>query len=191
MSKINLISDVNLEKLKIKRRNFLMMFTAGVVLAALVIVALLLQGYKWVRQGSLEKTEEKIASTMTELDGYRDIETTILNIETGLKAIEDIESKEHKWSLFLPHLEKAIPSDVQFTSLSQNGNTFQASAVGRNISSVGRTIYALEEYKYKDPKTNEEKSLFGNTSISGYTKDKKKGTVSFEVSFDMKEGALW
>lgn len=191
MSKINLISEVNLEKLKIKKRNFLVMYFAIVVLVVLLAATLLLQGYKWVRNNGLKNTNEKIAATKGELEEYKGIENTIVNIETGLKAIESIESNEHQWSLFLPQLEKVTPSDVQFTSLSQNGSTFQASATGRSISSVGRTINALEEYKYKNPSTNVEANLFHNVSVTGYTKDKKKGTVTFQVSFDMEEGALW
>jgi len=191
MSNINLISEVNLEKLKVKKRNFVVMFAAIVVLTVLVVVTLLLQGYKWVRGTSLKNTEQKVTETRGELEQYKDIETTIVNIETGLKAIEDIEGNEHKWSLFLPHLEKATPFDVQFTSLNQNGRTFTSNALGRSVASIGRTVYALEEYKYKDSKTGEERKLFGNVNISGYSKDKKKGTVSFDVSFDMEDSAIW
>jgi len=191
MSNINLISEVNVKKLKAKKRNFLVLFTAVIILSALVFVTLALQGYKWVRNRSLDQTNKNIANVRSELENYKDLETTIVNIETGLKAIDAVEGSEHKWSLFLPHLEKATPSDVQFVSLNQEGNTFKASALGKNVASVGRTVYALEEYKYKDSETGETKSLFNNVVISGYTKDKKDGSISFEVSFDMEEDAIW
>lgn len=191
MSNINLISEVNIQKLKAKKRNFLIVFTAVIILSVLVFLTLVLQGYKWVRNRSLDQTNKNIAGVRSELEGYKDIEVTVKNIETGLKAIDTIESSEHKWSFFLPHLEKATPADVQFTSLSQDGNTFEASAVGKNVASVGRAIFALESYRFKDSQTSEERNLFTNAVVSGYTKDKKKGTVSFKITFDMEEGVLW
>lgn len=190
MAKINLAPDVRLEKLKIKRRNFIVTISAIVTLGVMVIFILILQGYRLSQVYSLDQTKKKIASTQDELKSYKDIEDMVVNIEQGIKAVNEIEKNEPKWSKFMPVLEKVTPNDVRFTELSIEGNKFTAKADGRYVSSIARIIKSLENYEYKDtPEAEKGKKLFTNVDVKGY--DSKDGLVNFDITFEMEQGVLW
>ena len=191
MSKINLAPDVRLEKLKIKRRNFMVTMGAIIVLGAMVVFILILQGYRWSRVYSLDQTKKKITNTQDELKSYKDIEDMVINIEQGTRAVKEIESKIPKWSLFLPVLEQVTPNDIRFTEFSNEGNKFSAKVQGKQVSSVARLIKSLENYEYKtspDAKTGEK--IFKNVNVESYTKEKA-DMIDFEIEFEMEQGVLW
>lgn len=190
MTKINLAPDVRQDKLKLKRRNFMVTLIAVILLVVTIVFILLLQGYRLSRVYSLDQTKKKIESTKTELKKYKDIEDMVVNIEQGLKAINDIENSEPKWSQFLPVLEKVTPNDIRFTELSVENKEFTAKAEGRSISSIARIIKSLENYEHKaseDAKTGTK--LFKNVIVEGY--EIKNGAVNFNISFEMEENILW
>ncbi len=190
MAKINLMPDVKQERIKTKRRNFFVTITAIVILAATILALIVMQGYKWALDYNLARTKEDISRTNDELKNYADIEQTVTNIEQGLQAINQVSSSEPRWSLFLPQLEKVTPNDVQYTQFSQEGNTFKASAVGKSVVSIARTIKALENYTYQKDKSSQRQKLFNNVVVTGYSKDEN-GNVKFDISFDLKQGVLW
>ncbi len=185
MTKINLAPDVRLDKLKTKRRNFMVTITAIIILAGMVAFILVLQGYKWSKIYLLDQTKKKIASTNDELKGYKDIEDMVVNIEQGTKAINNIEQSEPKWSRFFPVLEKVTPNDVQFLSLSQTDNKFTAQIKGRQLYSIPRLMNTLDSYK--DEKTG--RNLFKNVSVTSYSASGD--AIDFSISFEMEQGILW
>lgn len=190
MGKINLVSDIRLEKIKLKRRKFVVTVSAVLILGVMLVFVLLLQGYKWSRVYVLDSTKKKIAATDGELAKYKDIEDMVVNIEHGLQAVKNIESSEPKWSKFLPILEQVTPNDIRFTEFTQTGNTFTAQAQGRSVQSIARVIKSLENYEYKeniDAKVG--KKLFKNVNVDGY--DLKGKEVNFSISFEMEQGVLW
>ncbi|RJO61581.1 hypothetical protein C4544_02505 [candidate division WS5 bacterium] len=196
MTKINLAPEVRQEKIKTKKRNFFVTMTAVLVIAAVLIFILILQGYRWSRVYSLDRTKEKIASTQDELKGYKDIEEMVINIEKGLKAVEEIESNQPKWSKFVPVLEQVTPNDIKFVELSMDGNKFTAKAEGKQVQSIARAIKSLEDYKYQEKKegvsessAKEGRLLFTNVNVDGY---KAGGSgVEFEMTFEVEQGVLW
>lgn len=191
MSKINLAPDVRLEKLKIKRRNFIVTMSAIVTLGVMVIFILILQGYRWSRVYSLDQTKKKIANTQDELKSYKDIEDMVINIEQGTKAVKEIDSSTPKWSLFLPILEQVTPNDVRFTEFSNEGNNFTAKVQGKQVVSIARLIKSLENYEYKtSPDVQTGQKLFKNIEVDGYTKNSS-NMVDFEITFEMEQGILW
>lgn len=186
MAKINLAPDVRLDKLKTKRRNFIVTMAAIVVLGIMVVFILILQGYKWSKMYSLDQTKKKIASTQDELKGYKDIEDMVINIEQGTKAVNEIEKAEPKWSKFFPVLQQLTPNDIRFTDLSNDGNKFTARLQGQQVTSIARVINSLEGYK--DQATG--KNLFKNVNVDGYTLNDK-NQVEFNMTFEMEPGVLW
>ncbi len=190
MSKINLMPDVKQEKIKTKRRNFFVTIAAMAILAITILALLVLQGYKWALDYNLSRTKQDIASTNDELKNYADIERIVDDINQGLAAINQVQAQEPKWSLFLPQLEKVTPNDIQYTQFSQNGNTFKASAVGKNVVSIARAIKALDDYNYQQSGNNQNQKLFNNVVVTGYDQGTN-GNVKFDISFDLKQGVLW
>lgn len=204
MSKINLVPDFRLEKIKTKRRNFLITFFSAITIIIMVVLVVLLQSLQYVQKYNLERTEKDISKTKDELKEYSDIESMVINIEQGLKAIDEMSKSESKWSLFLPELEKITPNDIRFSDFNQEGTTFKARAEGQNITSLARLIKSLETYKYVKPETpstpdasneqtvqNQGKALFKNIVVTGYTKEGSDNFIKFEISFELEEGILW
>lgn len=190
MSKINLAPDVRLEKLKIKRRNFIVTMSAIVILGIMVIFILILQGYRWSRVYSLDQTKKKIASTQDELKSYKDIEDMVINIEQGIKAINEIENGEPKWSKFFPVLEQVIPNDIRFVELNQDGYKFTGKVQGRQIYSIARLIKSLEGYQYNNKQEGAEgEKLFKNVDVKEY--NIKDNLVEFDITFEIEQGVLW
>jgi Tfp pilus assembly protein PilN len=191
MTKINLAPDVRQDKLRTKRRNFFVTMGAIIVVGVTLLFILGLQGYKWSRVYSLNQTNKKIKSTQDELKSYKDIEEMVINIEQGIKAVDEIERSEPKWSKFLPVLEQVTPNDVRFTELSVDGNKFTAKAEGRQVYSIARVIKSLENYEYKtSPDDKKGRKLFKNIEVDGYTKGDG-GLVNFDITFEMEQGILW
>lgn len=191
MAKINLAPDIRLEKLKHKRRNFYVTIGGIIFVGALILFILILQGYRWSQVYSLDQTKKKISSTDDELKSYKDIEDMAVNIEQGLKAINDVEKSQPKWSLFLPALERATPNDIKFSELSNDGYKFTAKAQGKYVYSIARLIKSLEGYKYKSsPDDQTGKKLFKNVNVDGYTVNDQ-GLVDFDITFEMEQGVLW
>lgn len=190
MAKINLAPDVRLEKLKIKKRNFIVTMGAIVTLGIMVIFILIMQGYRWSRVYSLDQTRKKIENTKEELKSYKDIEDMVINIEQGIKAVNEIDKTEPRWTKFMPVLENITPNDVRFTEFSIDGDKFSAKAEGRYIQSIARVIKSLENYEYKESPTAESgKKLFKNVNVDGY--DSQGGLVNFDITFEMEQGILW
>lgn len=192
MSKINLVPDIRVEKIKTKRRNFVVTFFAIIIIVVLVTTLVILQGYRVFQKVSLDSTNKNIVQTKEELKEYAGLEKTITNIEQGLKAVDDISKNEPRWSLFLPQLEKATPNDIKFTGFTQEGTAFKASVSGQKVVSIARLIKSLESYEFKKNEGDEEnKKLFKNVTITGYTRDAESGLLTAEVSFELEGGLLW
>lgn len=193
MAKINLVPDVKLDKLKTKRRNFIVTVVAIVFLGVMIIFILILQGYRWSRVYSLDQTKKKIASTKDELKSYKDIEDMVTNIENGTKAVNEIERKEPKWSRFLPVLQQVTPNDIRFSEFEiRDNNQIHAKVQGRDIGSIGRLIKSLERYEHKaDPNDKKGKILFKNVDVKGYTTNDTSQLIEFDIDFEMEQGVLW
>lgn len=185
MGKINLVSDIRLEKIRLKKRNYIITMSAIFVLGFMFVFILALQGYRWSRVYSLDNTKKKIANTQDELKSYKDIEDMVINIEKGTQAINEIEASQPKWSEFLPILQEVTPQDIRFTEFDQSDRKFKAKAQGKSVESIARLIKSLEDYKYKKSGI----ALFKNVNVEGY--DNKSGFVEFEIVFEMEEGVLW
>lgn len=190
MGKINLAPDIRQEKIKLKKRNFYVTMAAILIVGATLLFILALQGYRFSKVYSLDQTKKKIANTKDELKSYKNIEDMVINIEQGIKAINEIERTEPKWSRFMPVLEQVTPNDVRFTEFSMDGNKFSAKATGKHIYSIARAIKSLENYEYKAaPEAKSGQKLFKNVNVDGY--DSKDGMVNFDITFEMEQGVLW
>lgn len=197
MSKINLMPEVKVEQIKIKRYNFMATFAAIIVLTIIALGVTILLGYKYILARDIKNTNADITALREELKGYQELEEMVVNIDQGLTSINEITLSQHQWSGFLSHLEKVTPNDIQFVDFSQEGMKFTATAKGKNVSSIGRLIQSLENYEVQAGSSEESNQaevsgskLFRAVDVDGYTKDVD-GTVDFSITFELQEGVLW
>jgi Tfp pilus assembly protein PilN len=147
MFDINLVPEVQSDKQQLAKKNTYATFTAvsiiGVTLAGLIILGSL----KVAADFSLNHTKNKIQEVGQESEQYKELEKAVLSLESGLLGIKDTLNGQNNWTLLLPHLEAATPSDVRYKSISIEGNTVIASLSGRNVDSIARFIDSYKAYQ--------------------------------------------
>jgi Tfp pilus assembly protein PilN len=181
--KINLIPEVKQEQQKLHKLNTTVTtaatFTGFIVLGVILTLAL----YNIFKTTQLSMVKKDIEKINQELEAYKDLEQTVATLENGLADIKQIFSGEAKWSKFFAELEKATPADIQFTSLSVNGETITVAMKGESVQSIDRFIKSFSEYKVND------QNLFNSVTVTGYTSDK--GAVTFNATMNLVGGVLW
>lgn len=179
MLSINLVPEVKKEQAKLKQIN-LTVTTVAIVVGCAILAAVLmigsLLGYRSARIASVGKDIEKVQG---ELVAYKDLEESVATLETGLADIKKIVSGGRNWTTFFEEIEKATPTDIQFTSFQISGNTVTAGLKGKDVRSIDRFIKSFSTYK--DAAGN---TMFANVVVDGYTAADN-GTVTFQAKFDV------
>ena len=181
--KINLVPEVKQEQLRIQKLNATT--TMAVTVAAFIVGSLIvcLSIYNIIRSTQISSTKKNIEKTNHELEAYRDLEETVISLETGLADAKKVINGGSKWSKFLTELEKVTPGDVQLTNLTIKGSDISATLSGKGVESIDRFIKSFSNYKVDN------KNLFTNVSVTGYTSEK--GNVKFQSKFTLAQGVLW
>ncbi len=183
MFKINLIPEVKQEQLKTQKINATI--TSVTILVAIImgVIVFGLLFYNVGRKAQLSMINGDITKINEELEPYKDLEATVMNLETGLKEIKQILVGGPKWTGFFDELEKVTPGDVQITSFDIKGNAITIDATGKEVKSIDRFVKSFSNYKVDD------KNLFSDVVVSGYTS--KEGDVTFQAKMNLVGGVLW
>lgn len=179
MSPINLVPEVKQEQVKIKKLNLSLDAVALVTGIILVSAVLLLSSMLGYRSTKLSSTNKKIEKIQEELLAYKELEESVVTLETGLAEIKGIIDGGKDWTAFFEDIEKATPSDIQFLNFSISGNSITAGLRGGEIKSIDRFIKSFSNYKDEDGN-----NLYGNVTVDGYSKEET-GQVSFQAKFDL------
>ncbi len=198
MSKINLIPEVKVEQIKLKKLNVTAVLSAIAVTAIMVFFSFIMLGYNFVLGQGIKNTESDINATKQEINQYTEIEEMVLNLNDGLVLVENLKASNHKWSYFLNHLEKITPSDIRFLQFAQEGSKITAKAEGKQVSAIGRLVKSIEDYESSidlaqassDKEENLKTKIFQNTQVNGYNRNTD-GTVEFTIIFELIEGLIW
>ena len=202
MFKINLVPEVKQQQQKAYRYNT-MATTAAIIVAIVVgVIVLVLLSYNLAKSRQLSNTNKDIASVKQSLEPYKELEQTVISLESGLTDIKQIINGGTKWSLFFTELEKATPADTQINSLDVKGSEITMDLTGKDVNSIDRFIKSFSSFKVKpDTETsfgsadiatdgNLGKNLFQNVNVSGYSA-KGDGKVIFQAKMSLVEGLLW
>lgn len=147
MFKINLVPEVQEEKVRSQKINSVATFASAGVVAICVITAAIMGGFYVVKNGELEDTKRAIASTEEEVGQFKDLEKTVLSLEQGLAGVKQILDGNNRWTKLLPHLEKATPSDIKFTKLTLSEGKVSADLEGQSVNSLARFVESYKKYK--------------------------------------------
>lgn len=178
MLNINLVPEVKKEQAKVKKTNVAVttvaFIVAGVLIAAILLLGSL-YGYRSARIAAVSKDITKIEG---ELKVYKDLEDSVVTLETGLKEIKQILTGGRDWTAFYEEIEKATPSDIQLVSLNVAGNSITVDVRGKDVKSIDRFIKSFSTYKTKDGV-----NMYANVVVDGYSTSGE--GVSFQAKFDM------
>lgn len=185
MSKINLIPEVRRQKLKLQQVNKTVTSLAvllGIILAAVIIGLSVYAGIIKAQTNSLDGKIEKVQDS---LDTMKDLEATVLNLETGLTDIKAIIAGAKDWGNLFSLLERYTPGDIQITNFTVNGSSVTMSLKGKSVEAIDRFIAS-----FSAAKDDNDQNCFSNVVVNGYTK-KGATEVVFSAALDLNEDAVW
>lgn len=183
MFKINLIPEVKQEQIKAKKINTTITTVTVIVVVIMGVIIFGLLFYNIGRKAQLSLVNKDIDKINTQLEPYKDLESTVVSLETGLKEIKQILTGGPKWAKFFDELEKVTPGDVQITKFDIKGSVISIDATGQDVKSIDRFVRSFSNYKVDD------KNLFSDVVVSGYTsKDSK---ITFQATMNLVGGVLW
>jgi hypothetical protein len=179
MQNINLVPEVKKDQARQTKVNVtvttIALVAGGVVLAVILLLGSLL-GYRTTMISSTNKNIDKIND---ELKPYKELEDSVATLENGLREIKAIVIGGRNWTTFYGDIEKATPTDIQFSTFKVTGNTVSADLVGKDVQSIDRFLKSFTSYKDANGD-----NMYTNLKVDGYS-TKDDGRVSFQVVFDV------
>lgn len=184
MSKINLIPEIKQEQIKIRKLNILSTSIAVVAGSIVFVVIIILLSFIAVQKAQINGVEKETNKVNDQLKAYKNLEETVITLERGLNEAKSVLNGGPRWTIFFAELEKATPGDIQINNFSIQDNAISLSLTGKNVESIDRFIKSFSNYKL------EEKNLFSNIVVNGFTKpDANK--VNFQATLNLEKGILW
>jgi Tfp pilus assembly protein PilN len=182
--KINLVPEVKQEQIKIAKINMIVTSIATIVGILLAAVVLILITYNLGIKAQISRIDSDTRKINQELEAYKDLEQTVISLETGLREIKSVLSGGAKWTNLMGELEKATPADIVVNSFAISGQDINMELTGREVKSIDRFLKSFSSYSVKDQK------VFTDVAVNGYNK-KDDGTVSFSSKMKLTGGLLW
>lgn len=147
MFRINLVPEIQEQKQKLSRINYTTTVVAiicgGITAAVLIFLGSMLIANK----AGIASAEKKITSLNNQLLEYKELEENVLSLENGLAGAKAIIDGSNRWTLLLPHIEKATPADIKFTKLALKDDLITASLTGRDVNSLARFVESFKSYE--------------------------------------------
>lgn len=185
MFDINLVPEVQKQKQVLARRNTYAT-VGGIAIVGIMVAVLAVMGtLKVAANLSLKNTQNNIDEVKAESGQYKELEETVLSLESGLAGIKSTLDGQNNWTVLLPHLEAATPNDVRYTSLGIQNGVVTAQLNGRTVESLARFIQSYENYKVvvlsgTGPSQEEVKFTLDGKNV-GATKVKSNGSWIFAL----------
>lgn len=197
MFKVNLAPEIQQERIRVKRINFLATIISVVIGGLLFLVLFVLLGADALWTGQRNKVQHDIDSVNAELnsDEFKQLADTVISLQNSLSSIDQLIKNRPSWRRFFEYLESATPQDIQINSItiSDNGQ-LNMQLTGYSPDSVGRFIKAFQDFQVplldnngntkKDDKGNDiTTKVFKDVDVPGYSKG---SGVSFtaKMTFD-------
>lgn len=190
MLKINLVPEVQENKLKVKRVNTYSTFAAIFIVGSLVFAILVISSITAITGVTTRGVESKTAEVKTELEEYRELEETVLSLEKGLIGVREILDSGERWAMLLNQMEYATPGDVSFKSLKIKENSIEAELDGRSVESLARFVESYKNHKVvvlSGTGTADENVSIEVAGSTYTTRVKSDGTWKYPVNFSPTE----
>lgn len=147
MFDINLVPEVQKQKQVQAKRNTYATIVALGILGVAVALLVILGSLKVAGSVALNNIQKDIDKVRADSGQYKELEETVLSLESGLAGIKSALDGTNNWTILLPHLEAATPGDIRYTSLDINGPSVTAQLSGQTIDSLARFVQSYENYK--------------------------------------------
>jgi Tfp pilus assembly protein PilN len=191
MFSINLVPEIQKQKQAQAKRNAIATVVGIAIIGVVVLTLLVIGSLKVSANIRLDNTEKNIDEIKAESEQYKELEETVVTLESGLLAIKQTMDGENNWTLLFPHLEAATPQDVTYRSLTIEGDTVEATLVGESVDSIARYLKSYENYQAVTlsgvGKPQEEISFVINNQNIGTSKVKSDGRWVYSLRVPTEE----
>lgn len=185
MIQFNLLPDVKIDYIRVKRMRRLIALTSIIVTILFVSVFAVLMAIVYIYQDeSIKKYETEIADNSRKLSNTEDI-NKILTIQNQLGQLTKLhDSKVASYRIY-DYLYQMTPSIVGLNSfnLDFKNNTIQLMGNGDSLSTINKYVDTFKFTKFTYDKNTETKA-FSKVVLSSFSRSDKNAQFSISMEFD-------
>jgi len=182
MISINLLPpELKLHRINAKRNASLVSVCIVVVLFTIVL-AIVGESAKNTIKDYLDSAKSDVQKNTSQLDQYQDLQDLAYQVNDRATATDKINQTRLTWSQVLLELANSTPVDVQFETLTINGEK------SPNFVLLGNTTTEREIIKFKEKLENSpvfKNVSFKSASLNQNQSDASKSKLSFTIDFDL------
>jgi len=183
---VNLIPEEQKTVIETENSNFTVTVIAIILVGVSIAIALMLLSITALKKGRVSNYENQISRIKQDIYELRNIEKSILMIETGISGIEAVSANQLKWSKIIPWFEKLMPQNLKLNDFNYNEGVLTISGEANSVEALNKFLISLNNA------TNENNvKVFSKVDNKGYSKsgDSK---INFTIQLVVEKGGfLW
>ena len=182
----NLLPDIKVRYLKVKRQQHLVVLVSIVAcLAAVVIFLMSLSVVYGVQKKSLNDLNKDIKTSSNKLESTKDL-TKVLTVQNQLKSLPSLHDSKVVSSRLYDYLTQVTPADATITKLDADFtlNTMLIAGESKDLETVNKFVDTLKFTKYTVGSQKEEHSAFSAVVLASFSRDSKTATYNISLNFD-------
>ena len=187
MVQFNLLPDVKVQYLKVKRQQHAVALIATVAsVIALVIFAISSFSGIW-RWKNISNLQKSISSDTSQLEGTKDL-TKILTVQNQLQTLPNLDNSKVVSSRLFAYLTQVTPANASIATLDADftANTIEVTGSAPDLETVNEFVDTLKYTQYTDSTSSSKqaKNAFSAVVLSSFSRDSQGATYTIGLSFD-------
>lgn len=171
MIQFNLLPDIKLEYIRMKRLKRLLISMSTLVAASSLMIALVLFGYvNFAQKGHMEDLDRDLTRDANKLTSTKDIDR-IITVQNQLASLPALHEGKPAASRLFVYLSQVTPADTSVKSISLDFTTNLVTLSGnaKDLLGVNRYIDTLKFTTYTVEGTKESKKAFSKVLLAGFS----------------------
>lgn len=188
MVQFNLLPDVKVQYLKVKRQQHAVALIATVAsVIALVIFAISFSVVYGVQKKNISNLQKSISSDTSQLEGTKDL-TKILTVQNQLQTLPNLDNSKVVSSRLFAYLTQVTPANASIATLDADftANTIEVTGSAPDLETVNEFVDTLKYTQYTDSTSSSKqaKNAFSAVVLSSFSRDSQGATYTIGLSFD-------
>ncbi len=183
MIQFNLLPDVKLEFIKIRRIKHLAMGISTIVVIASVSILIILLGIvDGLQKRSLDNLNSSIISYTNKINGVPNL-NKILTIQNQLNSLPALESQKPIVSPVFGYLNQITPSNITISSvkLDLSKGTIEVQGDANSLATIDQYVDTFKFTTYSTGVNKQTGSAFSNVVLSSFSVS---GQISYDIQAD-------
>lgn len=191
MIQFNLLPDVKINYLKIRRQKRIVILASMLASAIFLLIVLLVSGYVYGIQGSQLSTVNKNISSLNESINSKNRQVDdfnkVLTVQAQLRSLDSLHAQKPLSSRLFIYLSQLTPAQTPLSSLTvsmSEESAMQLQGSTDTLESVNRFVDTLKFTMYKDDENQSSSPVFSNVVLSSFSRDKAGASFGVTMNFD-------